>query len=274
MKILLPLILLFTCFLLRADNVEVLTVKYDKKYYSPCGNVEKFDITLPKDSKQKYYFIKIKRLFSLGAHKIWDNFERTFAVNKDGSLYIYLERKENMTGLNISLRFEEKQDINWSTDAPKCRDLYCYAAKHSSLDYGQKVIIANYTNKRETYKSGDYYEYISGSLNGPEKSQNFSFKIYLTLIRKPKDNNYFSLFKTETKTDYNFPNGYLKKLGKEDLVKLRDKIMQEREAGLEELAQDRTTPGKLWYLTRKYYEVMKALKEKEQNIKPRAHGGK
>lgn len=274
MKILLPLILFFSYYFLCADESGALTVKYDEKYYSPRGKVEKFDVILPKNSKQKYYFIKLKRVFTLGTNKVLDNFERTFAVNADGAIYLSLERKNGFTNLNIAILFEEKQDINWGINAPKCRERYCYARKCSKLDYGQEAVIANYTNKREAYKSEDYYTYVSVSPDNQKKTRKFNFKVYLSFIKKPKDNNYSSLIKdnlrAKTKKGYDFPKGYLNKLSKKDLIKLRDKIMQEREAGLEELARDRATPEYLWHLNRKYYEVVKAFKRKEQNLKPEA----
>ena len=258
MKILLPLILFFTFFLLYADESEALTVKYDEKYYSPRGRVEKFDIILPKNSKHKYYFIKIKRVFTLGKSKVLDNFEKIFAINKDGSVYLYLERKNNMADLNMTMRFEEKQNILWGTSVPKCRNLYSYAKKDSNIDYGQETLIANYTNIRENYKSGDYSVCISVSPDNPIKTSNFSFKISLSFIKKPKDSNYISLVENpEIIEKIKLPD--LNKLNKGKLIKLRDKIMRARENALEMIIEGKSGFDRRSELLGQYLKVEKAL---------------
>ena len=262
MKILLPLILFFAFSFLHAGESKALTVKYDEKYYSPCGRVEKFDIVLPQKPKQKNYFIRINFKNHRG-----NLFGKTFVTSQNISIYCYRPwHHQNGNQFQFSVVIGKKQLYSHGTSFQRLP--YVYIMKQTIIKPGGEAAVVEYTNikRKENNNSNILYRVTLCSPPLPKKKYKYSYKLSIRFEKKQENNDYISLTEAPSITPkIKLPD--LNKLTKEELIKLRDKIMQAREKGLQELAEDRGDMQNMIKLTQDYHNVGSFIEKKYKDRK-------
>jgi hypothetical protein len=174
------LLLLFACICVSGgENTEVLTVKYDRDYYSPLGSVYKIDIILPQNPKRDFYLLEL-RFKGKPAY----NFSETFAINTSGSIYLYTTKQHDQSGrlmentsLDFSLYFNH-QPRTYGFGFPNYQKMEFKIIRNAELKFDQLLELATVTD-----------------MSNKNKKLHRKYKLSLYLHDKQKDNKVISLLK-------------------------------------------------------------------------------
>ena len=181
MKKLILLLMLVSFSLYGDEKSEFLTAKFDQEYYSPITAVDKIDIILPDKPKRDFYLLNVRF-----EGKRFYNFNQTFAINTNGSIYLYIREQRDLSGkrmkntsLNFTIRFGKKERT-YGFGFLNYKKLAFKISKKSKLKFDHLLDIITLTDM--TSKNKKLYR---------------KYKLSFCLCDKQKNNDIVSLLKKE-----------------------------------------------------------------------------